>query len=120
MSKPLLGLMLGGVLGILDGATAFLYPEAGPFIVGIVIGSTMKGLVTGVAIGFLARKLHSVPLGILFGLLIGALLSFIVASLPNNMGGHYYFQIMLPGSILGLIVGFATQRYGKQPAAANS
>jgi putative effector of murein hydrolase LrgA (UPF0299 family) len=39
---------------------------------------------------------------------VGAFLAFLVA----YMQGAYYFQIMLPGSILGLIVGFATQKYG--------
>jgi hypothetical protein len=27
----------------------------------------------------------------------------------------YYFQIMLPGGMVGLIVGYATQRYGRGP-----
>jgi hypothetical protein len=38
------------------------------------------------------------------------------------MQGKYYMEIMLPGSILGLIVGFATQRMGgsKQPASARA
>jgi hypothetical protein len=33
---------------------------------------------------------------------------------------HYYFQIMLPGGIVGLIVGYATQKYqsGASPARA--
>jgi hypothetical protein len=27
-------------------------------------------------------------------------------------GQSYYWEIMLPGGVLGLIVGYATQRYG--------
>jgi hypothetical protein len=41
--------------------------------------------------------------------------------MPSETGQHYYFEIMLPGAILGLIVGFATQKYGRsaaQPADA--
>ena len=34
--------------------------------------------------------------------------------------GKYYFQIILPGMLVGLIVGFATQKYGKSPVPANS
>ena len=30
----------------------------------------------------------------------------------------YYFEIILPGSIVGLIVGYATQRYGVAPTSA--
>ena len=33
--------------------------------------------------------------------------------MPNPDGTHYYWQIMLPGSVLGMIVGYATQRYGR-------
>ena len=32
--------------------------------------------------------------------------------MPDESGHHYYFEIMLPGSILGAVVGWATQRYG--------
>jgi|GEM_PF-3347651 len=75
MNKALLGLLLGGFLGIFDGLTALFTPEVRPYIVTIVIGSTIKGLVTGLAIGFFARKVHSLPLGILFGLAVGLLLA---------------------------------------------
>jgi membrane protease YdiL (CAAX protease family) len=85
---------------------------------GIVIGSTVKGLLTGILIGFFARKVNSLPLGILFGLAVGLALAYAVAAMPdpNNPGKHYYWEIMLPGGILGMIVGFATQRYGRAPA----
>jgi putative effector of murein hydrolase LrgA (UPF0299 family) len=43
-----------------------------------------------------------------FGLAIGFLLAFLVAFLQKD----HYFAIILPGSILGLVVGFATQKYG--------
>ncbi len=116
MNKPMFGLVLGGVLGIFDGLTAWFTPEARPAIMGIVIGSTIKGLITGVCIGYFAKKVHSLPLGILFGLAVGMLLAFGVAAMPDNSGHHFYFQIMLPGSILGAAVGFATQRYGGSAA----
>ena len=44
LSKPLLGLVLGAALGAIDGASALLYPGAEAQIVGIVLGSTAKGL----------------------------------------------------------------------------
>lgn len=113
MNKPISGLLLGGVLGIFDGLSALVSaPETAPQISGIVIGSTIKGLITGVLIGFFARKVNSLPLGILFGLGVGLLLAFAVAAMPDNSGKHYYWQIMLPGGILGMIVGYATQRFG--------
>jgi hypothetical protein len=33
--------------------------------------------------------------------------------MPQPDGTHYYFEIILPGSVLGLIVGYATQQYGR-------
>ncbi len=108
MNKILLGILLGGVLGIFDGLTAWFTPEVRKGIVGIVVGSTFKGIIAGVLIGVFARKVKSLPLGIIFGLAVGLFLAFIIASQQHG----YYFQIMLPGGMVGLIVGYATQRYG--------
>lgn len=109
MNKVLLGLILGAVLGVFDGLTAWFTPAARAGIVGIVIGSTIKGLVAGVLIGVFARKVHSLALGVLFGLGVGLALAFVIAAREHG----YYFQIMLPGGMVGLIVGYATQRYGR-------
>lgn len=116
MSKPLIGIVLGAVLGAIDGLTAWFTPAVRDQLAGIVMGSTIKGILAGVAIGFFARKFHSLPLGILFGLIVGAFLAWLVAFLQ----GGYYFEIILPGTLVGLIVGFATQKYGSSPATANS
>jgi hypothetical protein len=114
MNKPVFGLVLGGVLGIFDGLSALISaPEVAPEIVGIVIGSTIKGLITGVLIDYFARKVNSLPLGIVFGLGVGLFLAFLVAAIPRPDGKHFYWEIMLPGAVLGMIVGYATQRYGK-------
>ncbi len=112
MSKPLLGIALGAVLGAIDGLTAWFTPAVRDQLAGIVVGSTIKGIIAGVAIGFFARKFHSLPIGILFGLLVGGFLAFLVALMQHG----YYLEIILPGSIVGLIVGFATQKYGTSPA----
>jgi hypothetical protein len=115
MSKPLLGVVLGAVLGAIDGLTAWFTPAVRDQLGGIVVGSTLKGIIAGVAIGFFAKKFHSLPIGILFGVLVGAFLAWLVAL----MQGGYYLQIILPGALVGLIVGFATQKYGRIPATAN-
>jgi hypothetical protein len=113
MNKILLGLLLGTVLGALDGASAWFTPEVRPEMMTIILGSSFKGLVGGVLIGLFARKVKSVPFGILFGLFIGALLAFAIAAMPDAITGkHYYKEIMIPGSLVGLVVGFATQKYG--------
>lgn len=116
MNKVVLGILLGAVLGAFDGLTALLTPDpqvhAG--IIGIIIGSTGKGLLAGLLCGMFARKVKSTPLGILLGLFLGFLFALLVALNVHN----YYFQIILPGSIVGLIVGYATQRYGAGPATS--
>jgi hypothetical protein len=46
---------------------------------------------------------------------VGLLLAWAVAAIPGEHGEHYYWQIMLPGSLVGAIVGYASQKY--TPAA---
>ena len=113
MNKVLLGVLVGAILGAIDGLTAWFYPEARVQLAGIVVGSTIKGIIAGVSIGFFARSVNSLPLGILFGLAVG----FVLALLVALMQGANYFEIILPGSIVGLIVGYATQRYGASRVA---
>lgn len=117
MNKILVGILVGAALGLVDGATAWFTPAARAQIVGILIGSTIKGMIAGIAAGWFARKVQSVAAGIVFGLLVGALLAFGVCQLQ---GGKYYFEIMLPGSIVGLIVGWTTQRYGRIPQRSST
>jgi len=108
MNKILLGLVFGGVLGILDGLTSWFTPDVRKDIVTIVIGSTFKGIIAGVLIGLFARKVRSLPLGIVFGSCVGLFFAFWIAYMQHK----YYFRIMLPGGMVGLIVGYATQKYG--------
>ena len=115
MTKPVLGLVLGGVLGVFDGLSALISAPNDPAvkagIVGIVIGSTVKGILTGLLIGWFAKRTKSLGTAIVFGLAVGLALAFCV-SLAQKLSGQpaYYWQIMLPGGILGVIVGYATFR----------
>ena len=107
MSKPLLGVTVGAALGVLDGLSAWFSPDARPVIVMIVVGSTIKGVVTGLLAGLIARWRHSTMLGISTGIVIGLVLSHLAA-----MGQpDHYLEIVLPGMLVGAIVGFVTQRY---------
>lgn len=112
MNKIVFGLIIGGVLGVIDGLTALISaPEVKEQIVGIVIGSTFKGLLAGLIIGYFARRVRSLKAGIVFGFIVGLALATLVAAMPDESGNHYWIEIMLPGSIVGLIVGYATQKY---------
>ncbi len=115
MSKVMLGLVLGAVLGAIDGACAYLYPdpEVRSAIVGIVIASTIKGLLTGAAAGWVASRFQSMPGAIGTGLVVGCLLSWVAA-----LGSGYYAAIMIPGTLLGGVTGFASQRFGRTRTAA--
>src|SRR5688572_14858878 len=104
MNKPVFGMLLGGVLGIFDGLSALVSaPETAPGIVGIVIGSTVKGIIAGAAIGWFARKVNSLPLGILFGTVVGLFLAWLISVMQKAAGQPpYYMEIMIPGAIVGL------------------
>jgi MFS-type transporter involved in bile tolerance (Atg22 family) len=107
MKKPVFATLLGGVLGAFDGLSALISaPQEAPNIVGIVIGSTVKGLVAGLIIGFVAQRTQSMATIVAVGLVVSAFFAWLV-----TLGGPYFWEIILPGSIVGLIVGFATAKY---------
>jgi hypothetical protein len=108
VKKPLFAMLLGGVLGVFDGLTALVSaPEIRSQIVSIVIGSTFKGLIVGVLIGFFAKKVKSLAAVIIFGVVVSTFFAYLVAA----MQGKYYVEIMAPGAIVGLIVGYAAQKH---------
>ena len=107
MKKPVFAMLLGGFLGIFDGLSALLSaPQEAPNIVGIVIGSTFKGVIAGLIVGLVAQRTQSLAIIVTVGLIVGALFAYLV-----TLGGPYFWEIVLPGSIVGLIVGFATAKY---------
>src|SRR5579872_4997973 len=110
MNQIVAGLLLGLVLGAIDGATAWFYPETHSMMGSIMMGSSIKGMVVGLLCGWFARKVHSTQLGILAGSVLGLLFGFLVATLDTVNGEHPYLQIMLPGFVVGAIVGFLTQK----------
>ena len=107
MRRPVLGVMAGGVLGLIDGLSAWFYPEARSMMLAIILGSTIKGVLTGLAVGFVAKWKQSLPLGILAGALVGFVLSSLVAiGQPAQ-----YWEIVLPGMLVGVITGIICQRW---------
>lgn len=119
MNKIVLGLLLGALLGAVDGATAWFTPEVRAQLAGIIVGSTIKGMIAGIAAGWFAKKVQNTAAGIAFGVVVGAVLAYLIV-LAN--GNKYFFAIMLPGTCVGAICGWATQRYGtlKSTRAATS
>jgi uncharacterized membrane-anchored protein YhcB (DUF1043 family) len=53
-----------------------------------------------------AQRTQSVTIPVAVGLVVGAFFAYLV-----TLGGPYFWEIILPGSIVGVIVGFAAARY---------
>ena len=83
-------------------------PEARPLIGGILVGSSIKGMIVGLLSGWFAVKVHSIKWGIAVGASLGLLFALLVALMQKN----HYLEIMLPGFVLGGVIGFLTQRLG--------
>jgi hypothetical protein len=112
MNKILVGLIVGLILGAIDGATAWFYPETHSMLAGIMVGSSIKGMVVGLLTGWFARRVQSMTWGIAMGSAFGLLFAFLVAVTDTVNGRHPYLEIMLPGFVVGAIIGFLTQKMG--------
>src|ERR1700740_2485363 len=99
MNKPMVGVAVGAILGIVDGATAWFTPEARSQMAGILMGACLKGMVVGVLCGLIARKVKSTAVGLAAGAGFGLLFAYLVAAMPQPNGTHYYVQIMVPGFV---------------------
>ncbi len=87
----------------------------------MVLPQTHRSVVVGLIAGFVARKVDAVPIGIAVGLAPGLLFAYLVAATRDPATGrHYYWEIMLPGSLAGALVGWAAQRYGRRPGDAGA
>ena len=115
LTKPMLGLAVGGTLGLLDGLSGFLEPSLAPVMSSVITFSLLKGLVSGVAIGYVSRRefIRS-RWGCSRGSAIAAVLSLLVIL---RAGMALFWDIMLPGMLLGVVVGFTTQKFGRQAQA---
>lgn len=109
MEKMPLGIVSGFILGLLDGLSAIPDPDAQPMLTIIIMSATIKGTITGLIIGLIARKVESIGKNILIGLAISTFIS-ALAAIPSG----YYLVIIIPGAIIGLLIGFIVAKWGKQ------
>lgn len=119
LNRPLVGLLAGAVLGVLDGLSALVSsPEVADEIGGIVVGSSFKGLLAGIIVGLIARRMKSPGLATVLGTIVAAIITLPIAYMNATHYGDpsYYWKIMLPGALVGAIVGYAVVRYGRPPA----
>ena len=113
MKKLPLGLLIGTLLGLLDGLSAIPNPEAQEMLTMIIVSATIKGAITGVIIGLIANKVEGIGKNILIGLGKSTVLS-ALAAMPSG----YYVEIMVPGAIIGILMGFIITKWGKQKVTA--
>lgn len=112
MKKILLAMILGAALGLMDGASAWFSPDARDKLGSIVLWSALKDVTAGFLIGVFAVLVRSKLAIAVWGLAVGLGLAFLVAMQPDaDTGKHYYLAIMLPGGLVGLLVGYFTARY---------
>jgi F0F1-type ATP synthase assembly protein I len=78
----------------------------------IMVGSSIKGMVVGLLSGWFARRVQSMKWGIVVGAAFGLLFAFLVAANDTVNGRHPYLEIMMPGFVVGAIIGLLTQRLG--------
>lgn len=117
LTKPILGLAVGGSLGLLDGLSGFFEPSLAGVMSSVITFSLLKGLLAGIATGYVSQRVDSMLLGIVAGIAIAAILSLLVIL---RAGMALFWDIMIPGMLLGAIVGFATQRFGRAKESATA
>lgn len=119
MKKIGFAVLVGAILGAFDGLTAWFEPAVRDKLGLIVMLSSLKSVIAGLLIGIFACFVQKRVAIAVFGVCVGLILAYLVAMAPDeNTGEHYYAQIMVPGAIVGLLVGYATSRYGSKATAS--
>jgi hypothetical protein len=111
ISRVLFGLILGGFLGLIDSFCEFLSRNLAAKMFDVLLASTGKGLLCGLIIGLVNFRQRSPLVSVLTGMAIAAGLTYLVVL---RTGKELQWSVLLPGTLLGLVVGFATQSFGRQ------
>jgi hypothetical protein len=116
MKRIAFAVILGAILGAVDGLSAAYEFGFGQKVLTIAGLSSIKSLVVGLIVGVLAYFVDNKPVIIVVGTLVALGFAFLVASQPDaDTGEKYYVHIMGTGGLVGLIVGYATANYNEKP-----
>jgi hypothetical protein len=114
LKRIIVGLVFGAVLGALDGATSWFTPEVRAMLIQIIMASMAKDAVVGVIAGVFALKVRTMAAGVGFAAVVGFGFAFLVAQMQHA----HYAEILIPGTIVGALLGYATQKSGTTAVAA--
>ncbi|MBV9492935.1 MAG: hypothetical protein JOZ54_01715 [Acidobacteria bacterium] len=71
----------------------------------------LKGFLAGWVAGYVARRTGSMGWAVGSGLVVGLVLS-ALAAMGSEVSRAHFFEIVIPGAIVGVIAGFASHRFG--------
>lgn len=109
MRKVSLGTASGFVIGLVESFLIYYVIISEPVEVGFAVflaGITIKEIATGAIMGLLSRKIKGVGNNMLAGLILGLIVSSMVAL-------AYFTEIVMPGVFAGIILGFIVAKWGK-------
>ena len=109
MTKKLrIGLAAGLILGLLDGLSTWFAPEVPSTIGLIVVSATLKGVVNGGLLAVVSRWIERPVWLVVAGGLLGLVLS-ALAAIPSGS----YIEVIIPGVVVGLLIGAIIARWGR-------
>jgi len=115
MKKVAYAVILGAILGALDGFSAAYEFGFGTKVLTLAGLSSIKSLVVGLAVGITAVYVRNKGVIIAVGTILALVFAYLVAAQPDpDTGEKYYAHIMGTGGLVGLIVGYATAKYGEK------
>lgn len=115
MGKLALGLISGLGLGLIDGASAVFNPEVQSMLAMIIPSATIKGGITGGIVGYIALRVRGIATNAAIGAGVGLVLS-VLAAMPTGS----YIEIVIPGTLVGVLAGIIVSRFGRQPTNPDS
>jgi len=114
MKKIAYAVILGAVLGALDGFSAAYEFGFGQKVLTIAGLSSIKSVVVGLVVGIAAVYIRNKGVIIAIGTVLALVFAYFVAAQPDpDTGENYYLHIMGTGGLVGLIVGYATAKYSE-------
>lgn len=118
MKKIGYAVILGAILGALDGLSAVYEFGFGQKVVTLAGLSSIKSLAVGLVVGIVACFVRNKGVVIAVGTILALAFAYLVASQPDpDTGEKYYVHIMATGGLVGLIVGYATAKYSEKRTA---